>query len=122
MTQTRKLLLLSIVLSGMAAVLFARGVHADVSPPEVIKITASKFQFSPERIVLKRGVATTLQITSEDATHGFLIRPLKLDLDLKPGKLTKVTVVPQTAGTFKAICDHYCGYGHGDMKMTIVVE
>jgi heme/copper-type cytochrome/quinol oxidase subunit 2 len=33
-----------------------------------------------------------------------------------------MTVTPATAGTFKSICDHYCGIGHGGMKMTVVVE
>ena len=28
----------------------------------------------------------------------------------------------QKAGRYAAICDHYCGSGHGNMKMTIVVE
>jgi heme/copper-type cytochrome/quinol oxidase subunit 2 len=31
-------------------------------------------------------------------------------------------VTPETAGTFTAICDHYCGLGHGNMKMKVVVE
>jgi heme/copper-type cytochrome/quinol oxidase subunit 2 len=39
-----------------------------------------------------------------------------------PGKTGEFTVTPKTAGTFKAICDHYCGLGHGFMKMTVVVE
>lgn len=120
--RTRKLLFLSLMFSGIAAGPFTHLAGADTPKPEVIKISASKFQFSPDRIVLKKGVLATLQFTSSDATHGFLMRPLKLDMDIKPGTVTEVTVVPQTAGTFKAICDHYCGYGHGDMKMTIVVE
>jgi cytochrome c oxidase subunit 2 len=122
MMQTKKTLFLSLMLSSIVAGPLTHFASAGIFQPEVIKITASKFQFSPDRIVLKRGIPATLQITSEDATHGFLIRPLKLDMDIKPGKVTEVTVVPQTTGTFKAICDHYCGYGHGDMKMTVVVE
>jgi len=51
-----------------------------------------------------------------------MIRTLKIDTDVKPGKVTAITVTPQTPGTFKAICDHYCGLGHGGMKMTVVVE
>jgi cytochrome c oxidase subunit II len=68
------------------------------------------------------GQPVTLEFTSKDATHGFMIRALKLDMDLKPGKTTDVTVTPQSAGTFQAICDHYCGLGHGMMKMTVVVQ
>ena len=28
-----------------------------------------------------------------------------------------MTVTPAAAGTFDAICDDYCGSGHGNMKM-----
>jgi cytochrome c oxidase subunit 2 len=61
-------------------------------------------------------------MTSTDRTHGFLIRALKIDTDIKPGTVTQITVTPTTAGTFKAICDHYCGLGHSGMKMTVVVQ
>jgi cytochrome c oxidase subunit 2 len=61
-------------------------------------------------------------LTSTDRIHGFLIRALKIDTDIVPGKAKDMTVTPQVAGTFKAICDHYCGVGHGNMKMTVVVE
>jgi heme/copper-type cytochrome/quinol oxidase subunit 2 len=33
-----------------------------------------------------------------------------------------MTMTPQLAGTFKAISDHYCRAGHGNIKMTVVVE
>lgn len=97
------------------------GAHA-AQNPQVIKITASKYHFTPDHIILKKGQPVTLEITSTDATHGFMIRALNIDTDIKPGASTEKTVTPQTAGTFKAICDHYCGLGHGGMKMTVVVE
>jgi cytochrome c oxidase subunit II len=51
-----------------------------------------------------------------------MLRALKIDTDIKPGNVTEIKVTPTNAGTFKAICDHYCGLGHGGMKMTVVVE
>jgi cytochrome c oxidase subunit II len=90
--------------------------------PQVVRITASKFHFTPDHITLVKGQPVTLQLTSSDRVHGFMIRTLKIDTDVKPGKVTAITVTPQTAGTFTAICDHYCGLGHGGMKMTVVVE
>jgi len=50
-----------------------------------------------------------------------MIRALHIDTDIKPGAVVEKTVTPQSAGTFNAICDHYCGLGHGGMKMTVVV-
>jgi cytochrome c oxidase subunit II len=88
----------------------------------VIEITAKRFAFTPDRIVLKKGETVTLRLTSQDVTHGFFLRPLKIDTEIEPGKATEVTVTPQVTGTFSLICDHFCGVGHGNMKMTVVVE
>jgi cytochrome c oxidase subunit II len=88
----------------------------------VIPITAKRFNFSPAQITVKKGETVTLRLTSEDVTHGFYMKPLKIDEVIEPGKPTDVTITPQAAGTFTTICDHFCGSGHGNMHMTIVVE
>jgi cytochrome c oxidase subunit 2 len=88
----------------------------------VVEITAKRFAFSPDRITIKKGEAVKLRIHSEDVTHGFFLRPLKLDEEIPAGQTIEVTVKPETAGTFMTICDHFCGANHGNMKMTIVVE
>ena len=90
--------------------------------PRVIVITAKRFEFSPKEITLKKGETVKLQLKSEDVTHGLFIRPLGIDTDITPGETTEVTVTPQVAGRYRAICDHFCGAGHGGMKMTIIVE
>ena len=90
--------------------------------PRVIDVTAKRFAFAPSSITLKKGETVTLRIRSEDVTHGFFSRQLKIDETIEPGKTEEVTLTPQTAGTFTTICDHFCGAGHGNMSMTIVVE
>lgn len=92
------------------------------SEPRVIQITARQFEFAPAQITLKKGESVTLQLTSADVKHGFYIRGLKVDELIEPGKTTEVHLTPQAAGTYPTICDHLCGPGHGNMKMTIVVE
>ena len=92
------------------------------APGRVIPITAKRFNFTPAQITLKKGETVTLRLTSEDVTHGFYLKPLKLDETIDAGKTKDVTVTPQVAGTFTTICDHFCGSGHGNMHMTIVVE
>jgi len=97
--------------------------HADEDEsPRTIAISAKRFEFEPKQITLKKGEAVTLAVTSQDVTHGFFSRPLGIDADLAPGKTEEVRVQPKEAGTFTVICDHYCGSGHGGMKMVIVVE
>ncbi len=92
------------------------------APGRVVEIAARRFQFSPGQITLKRGEPVTLRLRSEDVTHGFFSRPLGIDADVPPGRTTEVTITPKEAGRFTVICDHFCGPGHGGMKMTIVVE
>jgi cytochrome c oxidase subunit 2 len=91
--------------------------------PKVIEITAKKFEFTPNEITLKRGQPVILRLTSTDRVHGFFSKALKFDTDIPTGKTTDVAITPDTVGDFTIICDHYCGTGHGDMKMkAIVVE
>ncbi len=88
----------------------------------VVEITAKRFAFSPDKITLKKGETVKFRIHSEDVTHGFFLRSLKLDEEIPAGQTIDVTVTPQTAGTFTTICDHFCGANHGNMSMTITVE
>jgi cytochrome c oxidase subunit II len=118
MTLTNWLLLCGLLI-GVAA--YSTHTRAEESA-QVVKITASKFHFTPDHITLVKGQPVTLQLTSTDTTHGFLLRALKIDTDIKPGSVLEKTVTPMTAGTFKAICDHYCGLGHSGMKLTVVVQ
>jgi len=92
------------------------------SEPRTITIAAKRFEFSPATITLKKGETVRLLVTSEDVTHGFFARPLKIDLDLPAGQAQTVTVTPQEAGTYTVICHHFCGAGHGGMKLQVVVE
>jgi cytochrome c oxidase subunit 2 len=89
--------------------------------PRVIEIKARRFQFTPNEITLKKGEPVILRLSSEDRTHGFLLKALKVDTDIVPGKATDIALKPQTAGQYIVICDHYCGTGHGNMKMKLTV-
>ena len=94
--------------------------RADVNP-KVIEITAKKFEFTPSEITLKKGEPVILRLSSEDRKHGFFLRPLKIDADIVPGQTTDVALTPDSAGDYTIICDHYCGTGHGNMKMKLTV-
>jgi cytochrome c oxidase subunit 2 len=83
------------------------------SAPRVIEVHAKRFEFEPKEIHLAMG---------EDVTHGFFSRPLHFDEDLVPGKTVSIPLAPKEPGQYTVICDHYCGSGHGGMKMIIVVE
>jgi cytochrome c oxidase subunit 2 len=111
---------LSIVVIGMTAV--ALRLYAQETQPRVVTISAKRFEFTPNQINLKRGEPVTLRVSAEDRDHGFYQKDLKLDLDLSPDHASEVTITPEKTGRFVAICDHFCGSGHGNMKMIINVE
>jgi cytochrome c oxidase subunit 2 len=117
-TQSVRILALLLLLAPAVEVRAADGTEG----PREIAITAKRFEFVPSTITLKKGETVKLVVKSEDVTHGLFIRPLKIDTDLTPGETQQLTVTPQTAGTFTAICHHFCGAGHGNMKLTFVVE
>ncbi len=89
--------------------------------PRIVEIRASKYKFSPNEITLRKGEPVILRLSTEDRTHGFFLKPLKIDTDIKPGAAKDIEVKPDAIGRYTVICDHYCGIGHGNMKMTLIV-
>lgn len=127
MNRSRRLLLWTLVLTGLVATLATAPASAGDDPPrgetsKVIAIHAKRFEFEPKEIHLAKGEPVTLALTSEDVTHGFFSRQLHFDEDIAPGKTVSLPLSPTEPGTYTVICDHYCGSGHGGMKMVIVVE
>lgn len=94
---------------------------ARADSPRVIEISAKRFGFAPNQITLKKGETVRLRLTTEDVTHGFFMKKLKIDELIEPGKPVEVAVTPDTLGSFTTICDHFCGANHGNMNMTITV-
>ena len=92
------------------------------SEEKVIKITAKKFEYSPNEIKITKGVPVTLELTSLDRLHGFNCPDLGVRSDIKPGKISRVRLVPQKTGIFEFHCDIFCGEGHENMTGKIIVE
>jgi cytochrome c oxidase subunit 2 len=117
----KKLILSTLTLAMLIAM--GIGIHAGAQgAPRVIDITAKRFTFTPNEITLKKGEPVILELTTADVTHGFYMKKLGIDEIIEPGKPTQVNLTPQNPGRYVAICDHFCGSGHGNMNMTIVVE
>jgi cytochrome c oxidase subunit II len=102
--------------------LLAAPLPARAEEPRVVEITAHRFAFEPPEVTLPRGRPALLRLHSQDVTHGFFSRPLGIDTVIPPGRVTEVAITPREPGRYTVICDHFCGSGHGNMKMTIVVE
>jgi cytochrome c oxidase subunit II len=89
---------------------------------KVIKISAKKYEYTPDEIVLKKGEPVVLQLTSKDRHHGFTISSMKVRADIEPGEVTEVKLQPQETGEFEFHCDVFCGAGHENMSGVIKVQ
>jgi cytochrome c oxidase subunit II len=92
-----------------------------VNPPQKIQVTASKFQFEPNQITVKKGEPVTIVLTSNDVTHGLKIPDLHVEDTVKKGDFTELNFTPDKTGTFQGKCAHFCGKGHGMMTFTVTV-
>ncbi len=106
------------VLAGGAALLCGA---APVPKPKVIKVTAKKFIYTPSTITVKKGTPLVLEMTALDFVHGFRIPDLGIRLDLVPGKVLRVPIPTDKAGTFDFLCDNFCGSGHEEMNGSLSV-
>ena len=104
----------------LAAVLVAATPRA--ADPRPVDIVARRFQFTPNVVTLKKDEPVVLRVRSEDVVHGFFQRQLGIDTTIVPGRTTEVPVTPHETGRFLLICHHFCGAGHGNMNLTVVVE
>ena len=89
---------------------------------EVIRITASKFQYSPSHIELRTGVPVILELISRDRVHGFHVPELGIRADVLPDQPVRVTLQPGKAGRYAFLCDIFCGSGHDEMSGVIIVS
>src|SRR5271157_6088592 len=100
----------------------AVNIFAQDQAEQTIRITAKKFEYSPNEIRLKKGVPAVLELSSLDRVHGFNCPDLGVRADIIPGKVSSVRIVPQKAGIYEFHCDIFCGDGHEDMSGKIIVE
>jgi cytochrome c oxidase subunit 2 len=91
------------------------------SDEQVIRISASTFEYKPSEITVKKGVPVTFELVSQDRHHGFKLPEFHLRADIKAGVVEKLRFVPDKAGTFTFFCDVFCGDGHEDMSGTLKV-
>ena len=86
-----------------------------------VTIVAERYEYSPDKIVLKKDQPVILHLLSLDRLHGFNVKALGVRADVMPGEEVRVRLLPHKVGSFPFKCDLFCGSGHGDMGGTIVV-
>jgi cytochrome c oxidase subunit II len=112
----------TVLLMGVATLGLCPGA-GPAQPANTISIEAHRFAFEPSEITVKKGQEVTLEIHSEDVSHGLVIEELGVRTEIQKGKTAEVKFDPEAIGTFEGRCAHFCGAGHGSMTLVVhVVE
>jgi cytochrome c oxidase subunit 2 len=90
--------------------------------PQVVKITAKRFVYTPSEFKVKAGQPVVLEFTSVDFVHGFSLPDLNVRADLPPGRVTRVSLPAAKPGVYDFLCDNFCGDGHEEMHGRMIVE
>jgi cytochrome c oxidase subunit II len=96
-----------------------------------VDVTAQQFAWSfkyPEYknlatgdLVLPRGRAVLLRITSLDVIHSFWVPQFGQKQDALPAQVNKLKITPTKDGSYPVICTELCGLGHAVMRTRAVV-
>lgn len=101
------------------------GRQSPPAAPQIIRVTAERFAFSPSEITVEEGTLVELRISSEDTSHGFrLIGPGDINVEIpKRGRGDiRVRLEAMQPGTYAFECSRVCGAGHGFMRGTLRVK
>jgi cytochrome c oxidase subunit II len=109
-----------------AGVIFASALALFSSAPAVahptIDLAVSNWKFVPAKITIPVGEPTTLRLTATQGVHGIQSTDLGIPQTTIPnGKTVLVTFTPTKPGTYIVHCSVFCGPGHADMALTVVV-
>ena len=114
--------LMMVLVAYAAAGVAATVVNGSGEPKEeVIKLTASKFAFSPAEITVKKGEPVVIEVTSRDVKHGFTLPDFGVRTDIQPNSVNRISFTPDKTGRFAFACDVFCGGGHEDMSGSLIV-
>ena len=118
----RIILMMALIAYAAAGLVVGSVVIGSGSPKDrVIKLAATKFQYSPAEITVKKGEPVVIEVSSEDVKHGFTLPDFGIRTDIKPGSVNRISFTPDKAGRFEFACDVFCGAGHEDMSGTLIV-
>jgi len=95
---------------------------AAAQSPQVVKIVAQRFHYTPNEFRVKAGQPVVLEFTALDFVHGFNMPELKLRADLPPGPVVRVQLTAPKPGVYEFLCDNFCGDGHEQMNGRMVAE
>ena len=91
-----------------------------VPPGTDAYMLAFRFGWTPE-LVLQEDTKYTIWISSADVLHGFSIVGQNLNLQIAPKHGFGATITPDAPGSYRIICNEYCGLDHQKMTSFLTV-
>ena len=70
---------------------------------------------------LPAGQTVEVVLTSVDVIHSFWVPSLAGKMDMIPGRVTRLVLEPQRAGSYRGVCAEYCGASHARMGFAVEV-
>jgi cytochrome c oxidase subunit II len=113
------------VACALAVYLLAAGMpvkpHEEALPPgtELLKITATNFEFDQKEYHVKAGKTYLIKFSNRLGSHGAEFKGLNVIVD---GTHPSATYKFDKPGTYEIHCSQMCGQGHANMKSTIIVS
>ena len=91
------------------------GVRALGSNKYQVSLVAQTYSFNPTEVLLPRGAEVTFYATSRDVIHGYQIEDTNINVELIPGEIATFRYTFDDLGTYRVVCNEYCGISHQNM-------
>ncbi|MCL4545576.1 MAG: cytochrome c oxidase subunit II [Chloroflexi bacterium] len=93
-----------------------------VGPNEFnVAMVVQTWQWTPNTIKLPVGARVHFSIVSRDVMHGLLIDGTNVNLMIEPGYISHGAYTFTKPGTYRFVCQEYCGIGHQTMIGQVIV-
>jgi cytochrome c oxidase subunit 2 len=86
------------------------------------KLTDGTFLQGAQELHIPVNTKVHIQLSSKDVIHSFWVPNIGGKKDAVPGRATDLWIQADRAGTYKGQCFEFCGTGHADMLITLVVH
>lgn len=108
-----------------------KGIDALIPPAPTVpatavkefNITAYQYGYEPSTITVNQGDTIKINLVNRDVAHGLNMPEFGLSIDaIKIGQIYTGEFVANKKGTFMGYCTIYCGPGHGEMTLRLIVR
>jgi cytochrome c oxidase subunit 2 len=94
----------------------------DYPKEDRFKLADGSYLQGAEELHIPVGTKVHIKLSSKDVIHSFWVPNIGGKKDAVPGRATDLWIQADRPGTYKGQCYEFCGTGHADMLITLVVD